>query len=60
VNKGTVDKPNIRCRLVAREIKTHDNESFLAATPPLESLKMLIALASAKRWNSRHVDIRRA
>jgi len=60
VNKGTEEKPNIRCRLVAKEIKRYADDSLFAATPPLESLKVLVALAASKRWRIVHVDIKRA
>jgi len=60
VNKGTQERPNVRCRLVAKEIKTYSDDSLFAATPPLEALKILITLAASKRWRLAHVDVRRA
>ena len=60
VNKGTREKPNIRCRVVAKEVKTYEDDSLFAATPPLESLKVLIAIAASRRWSIRHIDVKRA
>jgi len=59
-NKGTQSKPNIRCRLVATEVKRYEDESLFAATPPLEALKILIGMAAARRWRLVHIDVRRA
>ena len=60
VNKGTKEKPNVRCRVVAKEIKTYDDDSLFAATPPLESLKVLLAMAASHRWALKHIDVKRA
>ncbi len=59
-NKGTADKPNVRYRLVATEVKKYDDESLFAATPPLEALKFLMGMAATRRWGLVHVDVRRA
>jgi hypothetical protein len=59
-NKGTADKPNVRCRLVATEVKRYEDESLFAATPPLEALKILVGVAAARKWKIVHVDVRRA
>ena len=45
VNKGDGANPDYRSRLVAQEINDHRREDLLAATPPLESKKMLLSLA---------------
>ena len=48
VNKGTVEKPDVRCRLVARDFKPkgeRDREDLFAAMPPLESKKLLFQKA---------------
>ncbi len=42
-NKGDEEKPEYRCRLVAKEIKKDKREDFFAATPPLEAKKMLFS-----------------
>ncbi len=57
-NKGTEDKPNVRCRLVATEVKRYEDESLFAATPPLEALKILIGMEAARGWGITHVDVR--
>ena len=48
VNTGDDVNPDIRARLVAREIR-HDTSdgSMYAATPPLEILKWLLSLAAS-------------
>ena len=43
-NKGDKEKPEYRCRLVAKEIKKDKREDLFAATPPLEAKKMLFSL----------------
>ena len=45
-NKGDERSPEIRCRLVAREVK---KANFFASTPPLEAVKFLISEAMTKR-----------
>ena len=48
VNKGDDRQPDIRARLVAREIRHEASDgSMFAATPPLEALKFLLSLASS-------------
>ena len=43
-NKGDRDVPNYRSRLVGREIKYDKRLDPFSATPPLESLKMLLSI----------------
>ena len=45
-NKGDDVNPNIRSRLVAREIRTAGQEAIFAPTPPLESLRMVLSWAA--------------
>ena len=45
VNKGDDTNPDYRSRLVAQEINNHKREDLFAATPPLESKKILLSLA---------------
>ena len=45
-NKGDDDHPNVRSRLVAREIRTAGQEAIFAPTPPLESLRMVLSYAA--------------
>ena len=46
VNKGDHACPNIRSRLVARQIRGPGEESTFAPTPPLETLRSIISLAA--------------
>ena len=53
-NKGDERSPEIRCRLVAKEVKKRNNTekesaNFFASTPPLEAVKLLISEAMTKR-----------
>ena len=57
-NKGDERSPEIRCRLVAKEVKKRNNTeeesaNFFASTPHLEAVKFLISVAMTKRV-SRH------
>ena len=45
INKGDELDPELRSRLVAKEIKRDKRDDLFAATPPLEALKMLLSLA---------------
>ena len=45
-NKGDDEHPNIRSRLVACEIRTPGQDAIYAPTPPLESLRMILSMAS--------------
>ena len=45
-NKGDDQNPNIRSRLVAREIRTAGQDAIFAPTPPLESLRMILTMAT--------------
>ncbi len=40
-NNGDKEKPEYRCRLVAKEIKIDKREDLFAATPPLDAKKIL-------------------
>ena len=48
INKGDDVNANYRSRLVAKEIKKHDAWSLFAATPPWESVKLLLSMAVTK------------
>ncbi len=43
-NKGDREKPEYRCRLVAKEIKWDEREGLFVATPPLEAKHALFSL----------------
>jgi hypothetical protein len=45
-NKGDTENPDIRCRLVCQEVKTYQTEDFFAATPPLETLRLIVSIAA--------------
>ena len=45
-NKGDDENPNIRSRLVAREIRMAGQDAIFAPTPPLESLRMVLSYAA--------------
>ena len=74
-NKGNDDAPNVRCRLLAREIRRAGEDPVFAPTPPLESLRTVVSLAatdfqgapkkdrgptSPNRIHVSFIDIRRA
>ena len=65
-NKGDVKHPEVRARLVAKEIKRDKREDLFAATPPLEAKKALFSQCvsrkakSGKRLKLRFIDIKRA
>ena len=46
VNKGDDVHPNYRSRLVAREIRRPGEDSIFAPTPPLESLRTVLSMAT--------------
>jgi hypothetical protein len=48
VNKGDAARPQIRSRFVVKEIATYKSDDFFAATPPLESLRLLLSLAASE------------
>ena len=47
INKGDVEKPNYRSRLVAREINKHKRYDSFVATPPFDAMKLLLSLAAS-------------
>ena len=47
VSKGSKEMPEIRSRLVAKEIKRSEKPELFAGTPPLESLKLLLSVAAS-------------
>ena len=53
INKGDANNRKYRSRLVAREINTQANPEMFAATPPIEALKLLIAIASTEGAHGR-------
>ena len=45
VNKGDNTNPNVRSRLVARQIRQAGEDAIFAPTPPLEALRSILSLA---------------
>ena len=50
INKGDELNPEYRSRLVAMELKRDDRKDLFAPTPPLESKKLLFALAVTEEF----------
>ena len=48
-NKGDTDNPNYRARLVGREIAHDKRDDLFAATPPLESIRMIISICASNQ-----------
>ena len=48
-NKNDINDPDVRCRLVAQEVNTFADESFYAATPPLEAKRLLFSQWSTEQ-----------
>jgi len=46
VNKGDNVNPNIRSRLVARQIRQAGEDAIFAPTPPLEALRSILSMAT--------------
>ena len=42
-NKNDINDPDVRCRLVAQEVNLHADDSFYAATPPLEAKRQIFS-----------------
>ena len=65
-NKADLENPDVRCRLVGQEVNLHHDESFYAATPPLEAKRLLFSEFASSR--TRHgkplqlsfVDVKKA
>ena len=52
MNKGDKHSPSVRGRLVAQEVNTYREDAFVAATPPLEALRLLLSHAATNRDDS--------
>ena len=48
-NKGDETVPNYRARLVGRELKKDRRDDLFAATPPLESLRMILSICASNQ-----------
>ena len=51
-NKGDDSKPDYRARLVGREIKIDPRPDLFAATPPSESLRMILSICVSNQCNN--------
>ena len=65
INKGDIEKANIRSRLVGRELAKVKRDDLFAGTPPLESLKAVISKCASRQDGRRpfrllSVDVNRA
>ena len=58
--KGDDAKPDHRSRLVGREIKTDNRLDLFAATPPLETLKVLISKCARGQNRKKGHELRMA
>ena len=61
-NKNDVNDPDVRCRLVAQEVNLHADDSFYAATPPLEAKRLLFSPMghrTAPPWETSAAEFRR-
>ena len=64
-NKGDDENPNYRSRMVGREVKYDKRMDLFSATPPLETLKLLISMCARRQSDERPcrlavIDIKRA
>ncbi len=55
-NKGDSGSPNYRARLVGREIKRDQRLDLFAATPPLESLKLILSKCASNQHYAAESD----
>ena len=62
-NKGTPEKPNVRCRWVAKDFKREPRPDLYAPMPPIEALRLVLSNAATgcrKKKAIAVVDVRRA
>ena len=63
-NKNDAHDPDVRCRLVAQEVNLHSDDSFYAATPPLEAKRLLFSQFASRCQREElqlsFVDVRKA
>ena len=45
-NKGDINNPKIRCRLVGKEFRTGPDDALFVSTPPLEVLRLIVSRAA--------------
>ena len=60
-NKGDQVNPNLRSRLVGRELNLSKQDGLFAGTPPLESLRYIMSMCASRPGNRvMAIDIKRA
>ena len=65
-NKQDAAEPDVRARLVAQEVSTHADDSFYAATPPLEAKRLLFSQWASEQYRQgsrlkrSFIDVRKA
>ena len=65
-NKGDIHNPDVRARLVAQEVGDGPDSAFYAATPPLESKRLLLSQWATERERNGQclklsfIDVRKA
>ena len=66
-NKGGHDNPEVRSRLVCTEVRRKDQVPIFSATPPLETLRVLVARLASEDprgqedpFKAIHIDVSRA
>ena len=65
-NNNDINDPDVRCRLVAQEVNLHADDSFYAATPPLEAKRLLFSQwateekRNGERLQLSFVDVKKA
>ena len=55
INKGDIDNPIVRCRLVGKEFRTGPDDALFAGTPPLEALGLIISRAATLGLEAKEV-----
>ncbi len=55
-NKGDGLNPNYRARLVGRELNLCKKEGLFAATPPIESLRLILSTCASNQWSHNQRD----
>ena len=65
VHNGDEELRNYRARLVGRELETDNRLGLFAATPLLESLRLLCSVCASDQWRTRpyrmlSIDVKRA
>merc|ERR1712086_474798 len=56
-NTGDAQNPNYRSRMVGREIKCDKRMDLFSATPPLETLKLLISMCARRQSDAKPLQL---